>query len=59
MGAWIEMLYSDIGHAMQGVAPYMGAWIEITLKEKYKDVLAKSLPTWERGLKSALLVNNA
>ena len=33
------------------VAPYMGAWIEITVgMTEIFDILA-SLPTWERGLK--------
>ena len=34
-----------------GVAPYMGAWIEMILPEPIKH-LNWSLPTWERGLKS-------
>ena len=37
------------------VAPYMGAWIEINYDQEACRVL-KSLPTWERGLKSVCAV---
>jgi len=52
MGAWIEIKVWRFEWELKRVAPYMGAWIEIQV------VLGSildgwSLPTWERGLKSA------
>ena len=52
VGAWIEIqgltpvLYSYL------VAPLVGAWIEISRTGSYWDSEDKSLPLWERGLKS-------
>ena len=50
MGAWIEIYRHMITPLQRHVAPYMGAWIEITDKEEYF-LKIPSLPTWERGLK--------
>ena len=33
------------------VAPFVGAWIEIQIHSKKKEMLWMSLPSWERGLK--------
>ena len=35
MGAWIEIICSDVYTWKEGVAPYMGAWIEIVSKGLY------------------------
>ena len=34
----------------EGVAPFVGAWIEILLMF-FSSILCMSLPSWERGLK--------
>ena len=53
MGAWIEMS-SSTGFFFAGfVAPLVGAWIEIAVRADPEYVSRKSLPSWERGLKSA------
>ena len=51
VGAWIEMYKASIVHLWRQVAPLVGAWIEI-LSEAYEHAVEKSLPSWERGLKS-------
>ena len=35
----------------KGVAPLVGAWIEINLNTSYETWSTTSLPSWERGLK--------
>ena len=51
MGAWIEIRLLLFIAMFNFVAPYMGAWIEICETIGYI-YTKKSLPTWERGLKS-------
>ena len=55
VGAWIETINPLLVHLSGIVAPYVGAWIE-TLHEVIIKRLAKSHPTWVRGLK--LFENN-
>ena len=50
MGAWIEMQSKLMARWGWGVAPYMGAWIEIRNSDELHEI-DTSLPTWERGLK--------
>ena len=52
--AWERGLkfYSDDGGAASGVAPRVGAWIEISVPLVLTFALLQSLPAWERGLKS-------
>ena len=53
VGAWIEIV-SDWGTAWcVRVAPLVGAWIEIIIQTPKTDIPKTSLPSWERGLKSA------
>ena len=51
MGAWIEIAEIALSTSNEEVAPLVGAWIEIDIiilvRKRYK-----SLPLWERGLKS-------
>ena len=56
MGAWIEIIYrgKNLGTAI--VAPFVGAWIEITLYPN-APATGASLPSWERGLKLLLLLH--
>ena len=51
MGAWIEIEELTIDRIDNDVAPFVGAWIEIDSK-LLQSILAESLPSWERGLKS-------
>ena len=51
MGAWIEIVKMPAGESKLAVAPLVGAWIEIFPIED-GDSHQKSLPLWERGLKS-------
>ena len=51
VGAWIEIFGEAIKYVKRGVAPLVGAWIEIQLMPSHT-LLIKSLPLWERGLKS-------
>ena len=53
MGAWIEIRIQYCSHLSNSVAPLVGAWIEIAAPVSQKQPLYKSLPSWERGLKSA------
>ena len=50
MGAWIEMFVIIANGITLRVAPHVGAWIEI-IGIKHVRRLAKSHPTWVRGLK--------
>ena len=51
-GAWIEITLAGIAKELSVVAPYTGAWIEI--RGGFSSIgFIKSLPTRERGLKSA------
>ena len=52
MGAWIE-IWIELPNTLawySGVAPYMGAWIEIFAILGNQEWV-KSHPTWVRGLK--------
>ena len=51
VGAWIEIYGLNTGIPMTSVAPLVGAWIEIKECNEYAK-LYRSLPSWERGLKS-------
>ena len=51
MGAWIEIHGNTSGRLFVIVAPYMGAWIEISNWRRWWTGARVSLPTWERGLK--------
>ena len=51
VGAWIEMQMEEDEKNLTLVAPFVGAWIEIScIWSPPAD--GKSLPSWERGLKS-------
>ena len=50
MGAWIEILIGDIVRDLLGVAPLVGAWIEICQSCRQR-MSSASLLSWERGLK--------
>ncbi len=50
MGAWIEILHYLGWENTRRVAPFVGAWIEITGSPHIAHFLW-SLPSWERGLK--------
>ena len=54
VGAWIEMMLSPKRFPEPVVAPLVGAWIEIS-KGMSASEWIKSLPSWERGLKSVTL----
>ena len=58
MGAWIETSTVAAALLLLSVAPYVGAWIETTMKGLY-EILTESHPTWVRGLKHecAFLLN--
>ena len=50
---WVRGLKQDVNNfdgEWQDVAPYVGAWIETSLKEVYVED-SESHPTWVRGLK--------
>ena len=51
VGAWIEMIASRMSSLSFFVAPLVGAWIEMFGGWKSHRDGAKSLPSWERGLK--------
>ena len=51
MGAWIEIGDSVATLFGKIVAPFVGAWIEIYDYTAQKAGTARSLPSWERGLK--------
>ena len=51
MGAWIEISAVTRLSRSANVAPLVGAWIEIKECNEYAK-LYRSLPSWERGLKS-------
>ena len=50
MGAWIEIKIPQRLQLAVVVAPLVGAWIEIVIIAG-RVIKAKSLPSWERGLK--------
>ena len=52
VGAWIEISCDRNTSSRFAVAPLVGAWIEI-LQLRCAVLIAVSLPSWERGLKSA------
>ena len=54
MGAWIEIRDIDNSDFVDGVAPLVGAWIEILTNGFTKHPIP-SLLSWERGLKSCKL----
>ena len=56
VGAWIEIWSATYFVEDMKVAPLVGAWIEIDLGPE-KPYSAGSLPSWERGLKYADVVN--
>ena len=43
--------------SIHSVAPFVGAWIEIVIKVN-NTVYSGSLPSWERGLKSVIIVSS-
>ena len=52
MGAWIEIpLRIPVNNANLKVAPFMGAWIEISFVNIYLNSPLRSHPLWVRGLK--------
>ena len=51
VGAWIEIITVHDRHVNDYVAPLVGAWIEINVITHGFDVVLRSLPSWERGLK--------
>ena len=58
MGAWIETPFLLVATNNGIVASYVGAWIE-TKPNLSNSGIAKSRPTWARGLKlNALNVNS-
>ena len=58
-GAWIEMSQMRILDKHMKVAPLAGAWIEIAYNDLKVFGDKSSLPSRERGLKSALSLSNA
>ena len=50
MGAWIEINAKANAQRLAGVAPLVGAWIEI-FDIANMNVAEQSLLSWERGLK--------
>ena len=56
VGAWIEIVLSKGESSPGEVAPLVGAWIEILVYITAIDPQLKSLPSWERGLKSSLML---
>ena len=52
-GAWIEITMIGGRKMENNVAPFAGAWIEIIDFPRNHSGLASSLPSRERGLKSA------
>ena len=51
MGAWIEILLNPLVCNGKIVAPFMGAWIEISSRLNCSWTWRKSHPLWVRGLK--------
>ena len=51
VGAWIEISLLSRSSINLFVAPLVGAWIEMDELMTFLDEV-KSLPSWERGLKS-------
>ena len=47
----LKSMYGRIDGDPLNVAPYMGAWIEISNNLSVSFISFVSLPTWERGLK--------
>ena len=52
-GAWIEIKWYISICNLYRVAPFAGAWIEIDRQERGRITITLSLPSRERGLKSA------
>ena len=57
VGAWIEICNGIPGYPYTNVAPLVGAWIEIWNQYRIFYDPNMSLPSWERGLKSQVLLN--
>ena len=57
MGAWIEIFFDVNIVVFDLVAPLVGAWIEIWNQYRIFYDPNMSLPSWERGLKSKVLLN--
>ena len=51
VGAWIETLAMSDWTEVNAVAPHVGAWIETIIGQRISKWVAKSHPTWVRGLK--------
>ena len=51
MGAWIEIFPTGKSNFLFQVAPFMGAWIEITNDYDSNAKAKVSHPLWVRGLK--------
>ena len=51
VGAWIEIDHKGYYCSTCAVAPLVGAWIEICWDNIHVHPPARSLPSWERGLK--------
>ena len=51
MGAWIEIPAAMLSKSKVIVAPFMGAWIEISVSCRYCCYVFMSHPLWVRGLK--------
>ena len=52
VGAWIEIISCIASYIPFAVAPPVGAWIEISTGSGFPWTDQRSLPPWERGLKS-------
>ena len=57
VGAWIEIFFDVNIVVFDLVAPLVGAWIEIWNQYRIFYDPNMSLPSWERGLKSQVLLN--
>ena len=56
VGAWIEILDRGFNVLPERVAPLVGAWIEISFSTSVFGSKTLSLPSWERGLKYAVIL---
>ena len=56
VGAWIEIDHKGYYCSTCAVAPLVGAWIEICWDNIHVHPPARSLPSWERGLKYTSLL---
>ncbi len=57
MGVWIEIPKTVKNFFIYRVTPCVGVWIEIEYDLKYRRAPLWSLPAWECGLKSYLLLS--